>query len=134
MTTSHAHPQVKYAPPSHTCPPAMHASLPCMPPMLASGGTHAAGMLTCNCRQLLLRKGNVFTSICHSVHSGGRCTPPGRHLPPTQADPTRQTPPRTDTPHLRRPAVDGTHPTGMHSCFILNSSTSIIPMLKAQLQ
>ena len=38
-------------------------------------------------RKRSLRKGNVFTYVCHSVHEGGVChTPLGRH------------PPRADTP------------------------------------
>ena len=28
-----------------------------------------------------LRQGNVFTPVCHSVHGGGVCHPPGRHPP-----------------------------------------------------
>ena len=46
-------------------------------------------------------------------------TPLGRH-PPAQADPLRETPPGQMTPWADTPtaatAVDGTHPTGMHSC------------------
>ena len=46
-------------------------------------------------------KGNVFTPVCHSFGSRGGVHPslPG------------QTPPEMAT------AADGTHPTGMHSCF-----------------
>ena len=95
------------------------------------------------CTQMKLRKGNVFTPVCDSVHRGevyipwANTSPPGRHL---QADPPRQTdtapgqtPPRADTPRqipLGRQtspwadtpspemttAADGTHPTGMHLC------------------
>ena len=123
-----------------------------------------------------LRQGNVFTSICHSVHRGCwqtppcACTPPARHplgqtllwqTPPgqtplwadtpghkspwadtpwadtrtRQTSPTGQTPPLGRHPPGRHPpwpdnpppadnplqtatAADGTHLTGMHSCFI----------------
>ena len=52
--------------------------------------------------QTKLRKGNVFTPVCDSVHRG-EVTPPG------------QTPlyPLPETPT----AADGTHPAGMHSCY-----------------
>ena len=53
-----------------------------------------------------------------SQHALGQ-TPPcpvhaGIHTP--WAD-TPQADPRTDTPPPAAPATDGTHPTGMHSCF-----------------
>ena len=98
--------------------------------------------------QKKLRKGNVFTNTCQEFcpQDGGGCLPDtpldrlGRH-PPWQADtpwadiplgrhpspghthtlpgrhPLRQTgppPPQTVT------AADGTHPTGMHSCFTIS--------------
>ena len=56
--------------------------------------------------QTKLRKGNVFTSVCHVF-----CVPPRQ---------TRQTPPPTPDhtpPPQTTNAADGTHPTGMHSCF-----------------
>ena len=89
--------------------------------------------------QAYLRKSNVFTSVCQEfcrgwggipacTGRGGVCIPActglgvcipvcnmqggcGRH-PPGQT-PSRQIPPRTAT------AADGTHPTGMHSCYFL---------------
>ena len=88
-------------------------------------------------------QGNVFTGFCDSVHRGGgvclsacwdaspprdqRPPRPGRHPPGPGRPPwTRQTPLGADThPLSRHPpplkaatAVDGTHPTGMHSCFV----------------
>ena len=79
--------------------------------------------------QTKLREGNVFTSICDSVHGG--CTPSGQ-TPPRQTYTPRQTPPRqtppketsqADTPPQAdtSPPKTGTeagssHPTGMHSC------------------
>ena len=50
--------------------------------------------------QTRLRKGNVFTHVCHSVHG-------------EDVHPPRQTPPETAT------ATAGRHPTGMHSSFLL---------------
>ena len=58
-------------------------------------------------------EGYVFTPVCHSVHGEvwpSACwdNPPEVDTPPPGADPPRE---QTDT------AVDGTHPTGMHSCY-----------------
>ena len=47
-------------------------------------------------RKRSLGQGNIFTPVCHSVHTG---VPGGAP------------PPRTAT------AMGGTHTTGMHSCF-----------------
>ena len=60
-----------------------------------------------------LRKGNVFTPLSHSVHMGGLPQCMLGYTPP----PTR--PPWADTPRPKQTATaaDGTHPTGMHSCF-----------------
>ena len=83
-----------------------------------------------------------FTGVCLST--GGVClsacwdtTPYQEQTPPQSRHPQEQTPPRsrhppgTDTPRSRHPpeqtppprdtvtAADGTHPTGMHSCFKL---------------
>ena len=63
---------------------------------------------------------NVFTPVCDSVHGGG-CTSPRQTHPP------RQTTPREDTRPRDATAADGTHPTGMHSCWKLNK-TSILCM------
>ena len=69
--------------------------------------------------QTKLREGNVFTGVCDSVHtgdawSGGGLVPgvvpgPGECLVPGGG--CLMEAPRTAT------AADGTHPTGMHSCF-----------------
>ena len=83
--------------------------------------------------QTKLRKGNVFTPVCDSVHST-HAQRPGRHPrtrhqadtpqlgrhPPDQTNisRTRQTPPnQADTPPKTATAADDTNPTGMHSCF-----------------
>ena len=52
-----------------------------------------------NCRKVMF----LHLSVSHSVHSP---LPPGRHHHPRQTPP-----PETAT------AADGTHPSGMHSCF-----------------
>ena len=66
-------------------------------------------MLSCYRPQKKLRKGNVFTPVCQSFCSQWEGVHPlGRH-------PNGQTPPRADTSQTV-PAVDGRHPTGMHSC------------------
>ena len=49
-----------------------------------------------------LRQGNVFTRVCHFVHTGVSATPPGRHHP------SGQTLPRADTPWADTPL--GIHP------------------------
>ena len=53
--------------------------------------------------QTKLRKGNVFTPVCDSVHGGV-------YTPWTHTHTPGHPPPETVT------AADGTHPTGMHSC------------------
>ena len=76
----------------------------------------------------------LHLSVSHSVHRGVSApvhagihpppeqtslpgqTPPsplGRHLPPGQDSP----PGRTSPPQQTATAADGTHPTGMHSCW-----------------
>ena len=59
--------------------------------------------------QTKLRKGYVFTPVCHSVHKGVSApVHAGIHIPwdqthPPGADtPRKQTPPRTDTPRSRQ--------------------------------
>ena len=83
-------------------------------------------------------EGYVFTGVCLStggvgvsvsVHAG--IHPPGADTLPGADTPPEQTPPRgADTsPRSRHPppprdtatAADGTHPTGMHSCFNLQT-------------
>ena len=89
-----------------------------------------------------MRQGNVFTPVCHFVYRGTRgrsgCNmrwnsgiwwwgPGGRHSPWADTPhPLADTPFWADTPG--RPLAqcmlgygqqaDGTHPTGMHSCFV----------------
>ena len=82
-------------------------------------------------RKRSLGQGNIFTSVCHSVHRGGgvcathapspqACTPkahmppPGTHVPPAHT-PRRHVCPRADSTRCGQWA-GGTHPTGMHSC------------------
>ena len=86
--------------------------------------------LNIDCRNF---QGNVFTHVCHSIHRGvaGRHspgqTPPPRQTPPPWADtPQADTSSWADTPwawadppQVTATAVDGTHPTGMHSCSLI---------------
>ena len=58
--------------------------------------------------------GKVMFSLV-SLCPGGRCTPLYAETHPGQTPP-RLTPPRHPPPEMAT-AVDGTHPTGMHSCF-----------------
>ena len=92
-------------------------------------------------------QGNIFTPVCHSVHRGGSASvhagippqsrhppqeqtlPQSRHHPPLGADtpqsrhPPKQTPPKQTPPWKQTLAYSlraaGTHPTGMHSCFVM---------------
>ena len=69
-------------------------------------------------RKRSLGQGNVFTSMCHSVHRGGG-RPGGLGRLPRSRSP-RSRPPRQTLPGCRPPGIHqqagGTHPTGMHSC------------------
>ena len=81
-------------------------------------------------------QGNVFTGVCLSTGGGG-CLPqcmlgyqiplgPGRHPPGT-----RQTPPGPGRPPGKQTAAyglraAGTHPTGMHSCFLSYPTHNLI--------
>ena len=59
----------------------------------------------------------LHLSVSHSVHEGGGVSQHARGR--VLLDPPGQTPPRhtpLPTPKLAT-AADGTHPTGMHSCF-----------------
>ena len=77
----------------------------------AGDGTHPTGMNSCYCLQSL-GQGNIFAPVWHSVHRGeyldryplGRCTP-------------------VLAVHAGRygQQVGGTHPTGMNSCYCLQS-------------
>ena len=70
-------------------------------------------------------EGYVFTPVCHSVHRGGVCLSACLDTTPPQTRPG--TPPGSRSPRTRHPspgaematAADGTHPTGMHSCFLI---------------
>ena len=86
-------------------------------------------------------EGYVFTRVCHSVHGGGlpQCMlgyPPPRSRAPPGADPPGADPPGAEPPGSKHPpwsrhpqppqgadppetatVADGTHPTGMHSCW-----------------
>ena len=59
-----------------------------------------------------LRQGNVFTRVCHSIHTGACLpdTPLGRN--PLMQTPPGKHPPWVDTPHGDTPVTA----TGMHSC------------------
>ena len=65
-------------------------------------------------------EGYVFTCVCHSVHGGvSRPIPRGRLrglAGGVQFHTQGQNPPQQTAT-----AADGTHPTRMHSCLILNS-------------
>ena len=75
-------------------------------------------------------QGYVFTRVCDSVHKGGLRagripragrTPPGRENPPAERTPQAgrtPPPPGKHTPAYGQRAA-GTHPTGMHSCFVM---------------
>ena len=63
--------------------------------------------------QTKLHEGNVFTPVYHSVHRGEGATPLDAPAPLDVYHPWRKYAP------LGQPA-GGTHPTGMHSCFICN--------------
>ena len=60
-----------------------------------------------------------FHLSCHSVHRGDVCLSACWDTPTPWADTPRQTPlPGQTPPPQMATAVDGTHPTGMHSCKI----------------
>ena len=101
--------------------------------------------------QTKLRKGNVFTSVCQEfcpqglgclpqcmlgyTHPPGQKPPSGKTRPLSRHPPGRHPlwadTPRADNPWGRQPpkqtgtAIDGTHPTGMHTCFSLNDSKAV---------
>ena len=63
-----------------------------------------------------MREGNVFTTVCNSVHGGGGLSASG-WLGRVFA--SRDTPPPSQTPPVEMiTEASGTHPTGMHSCLI----------------
>ena len=70
-------------------------------------------------RKRSLGQGNVFTSVCDSVHREGVSAPlyAGIHTPLANT-PKADTPPSSDTMGYGQQA-GGTHPTGMHTCYRL---------------
>ena len=76
----------------------------------------------------------MFLQVCVCPRGGGVClsacgdtTPPREQTPPEQTSreqtPQQQTSPGADPPPRGETATaaDGTHPTGMHSCFQIDS-------------
>ena len=55
------------------------------------------------------RFGGLAREGCPGPHPGG-CTGPGECIPACT---------EVDTPQQTATAADGTHPTGMHSCFLM---------------
>ena len=75
-------------------------------PGLGGSATHTLGVLTyCYHLQTKLQKGNVFTSVCQEFCTRGEVRHPHNQPQPLHHHPRQQT----------ATAVDGTHPTGMHS-------------------
>ena len=82
-----------------------------------------------------LREGNVFTGVCVSTVGGGGHipwdhTPRSVHpvtVPPGNHNPLLLTP--SDSHHTYSWQADGTHPTGMYSCFNYNCHKYIPYML-----
>ena len=72
-------------------------------------------------------EGNVFTPVCHSVHGGCLADTPWADtaLADTPWADNRPPPDRHPTPRQTVTAVDGTHPTGMHSCYRCGVSISV---------
>ena len=77
-------------------------------------------------------QGNIFAPVCHSIHRGGVCLSAWWDTIPLGADtprrrhPPEQTPPWEQTPAYGQWAA-GTHPTGMHSCWLCYcNQTSLI--------
>ena len=84
-------------------------------------------LLFITARKRSLRQGNIFTPLCHSVHSGvpgpGGSGPRGRGVPASggclvQGDACSQGVPGQDPPLRTATAAGGTQPTGIHSCYI----------------
>ena len=104
--------------------------------------THPTGMLSCSSifedfyrLQTKLWEGKVFTPVCHSVHRRGTVyTHLGRHLP--RQTPPRQTPLWADppSPSEMATAADGTHPTGMHSCFLIERDAPVTTLQTANVK
>ena len=62
-----------------------------------------------------LRQGNIFTSVCDSVHGGGGFSVGGVSV--QMGVSVQRGLCQGDTPVAIRLRADGRHPTGMHSCF-----------------
>ena len=114
------HASSTHAPPCHA-----HLPPPCMPPPQriprdADNEWTVHILLECmlvTTRKRSLGQGNIFTSLCHSVHKGGGV--PGQ-VPPSPGQvhhPPRYTPPGAVHAGRYGQQAGGTHPTGMHSCF-----------------
>ena len=79
-------------------------------------------------------EGYVFTPVCHSVHMGGVClsacwdtTPPPGVSPRSRHPPPGADPSWAGTPQQTATVADGTHPTGMHSCWQNNFPKTACP-------
>ena len=59
-----------------------------------------------------------------SRHPSGSRHPPAADTPPEQTPPRTRHPPGTRHPPEMATAADGTHPTGMYSCFQCRSATA----------
>ena len=75
--------------------------------------------------------------VSASVHAGIPC--PREQTPPQeQTPPSSRHPPGADTPQEQTPspgeetatAVDSTHPTGMHSCYVIGLGTVLIEVFR----
>ena len=102
------------------------------------GGTRQGRPINPPLGKVMFSQVSVILSTGGKVYTHWKTLPLGRHpqadtplrqTPPRQTSPSRQTPlpirqtPRRQTPppHETATAVDGTHPTGMHSCkLVLN--------------
>ena len=128
------------------------------PPQMATAvsGTHPTGMHSC-CHMYFitagkqsLGQGNVFTSVCHSVHTGGESVSrrglhpggsasgdlhPGGSAPRGQVCIRRgvgQTPSPSDTTEYSQRA-GGSDLTGMHSCLHIISLEIVIKVCKVNI-
>ena len=68
----------------------------------------------------------------HPRQTPPRQTPPGRNPPrqtlPGQTTPQPATPRQTPPPQETATTADGSHPTGMHSCFLFDSGVLAYPL------
>ena len=86
--------------------------------------------------QTKLQKGYVFTPVSHSIHRRGfwgMSAPvhagihPRADTPPGQTPPSRHPPGRH--PQQTATAADGTHPTGIHSCYFSIVATYFLTIM-----